>query len=164
MPHIPKKTYRLSRGVIVKNLLTVEDAISEINNLDLNGVEPFTIILVEFENGLNLFELVWDGTIKHFAEKELIPIIWSSSLLYSKEVKQKREKWFSDFMEEFENPDDNHILFFHKNAGEGNIKSNIVMNLGFVRTKSITLFKKRGIHKIMRYEDLQTDKVKELAL
>ena len=38
------------------------------------------------------------------------------------------------------------------------------MNLGFVRTKSITLFKKRGNTKLMRYEDLQTDIVKELAL
>jgi len=163
-PHIPKDSYRLSRGVIVKNLLAVNNAVSEINNLNLEGIEPFTIILVEFENGLNLFELVWDGNNKHFSEKELKPIIWSSSLLYSKEIKQKREKWFLEFIEEIENPDENQMLFFHKNAGEGNIKSNIVMNLGFVRTKSITLFKKEGSTKLMRYEDLQTNKVKELAL
>lgn len=163
-PHIPKESYRLSRGVIVKKLLTVKDAVLEINNLDLNGIEPFTIILVEYEKGLSLFELVWDEKEKYFSERELKPTIWSSSLLYSKEIKQKREKWFSEFMEKFENPDENQILFFHKNAGEGNLKSNIVMNLGFVRTKSITLFKKRGDNKLMRYEDLQTDKVKKLAL
>ncbi len=163
-PHVPKDSYRLSRGVIVKSLLTVKNAVSEINSLNLAGIEPFTIILVEFENGLNLFELVWDGNEKHFSEKELKPIIWSSSLLYSKEIKKKREKWFTEFIEEIESPDENKILFFHKNAGEGNVKSNIVMNLGFVRTKSITLFKKEGNTKLMRYEDLQTDKVKELAL
>lgn len=163
-PHLPKDSYRLSRGVIVKKLLTVEDAISEINNLDLDGIEPFTIILVEFRNGLNLFELVWDGTLKYFSERELKPTIWSSTLLYSKEIKKKREKWFSNFNEKYENPNENQILFFHKNAGEGNIKSNIVMNLGFVRTKSITLFKKKGDIKLMRYEDLEACIVKEMIL
>ena len=81
--HTPKDTYRLSRGVIVKNLLAVKDAVAEIDLIDLKDIEPFTIILVEFVKDLKLYELVWDGKNKYFSEKELKPIIWSSSLLLS---------------------------------------------------------------------------------
>ena len=129
---------------------------SEIDLIDLLDIEPFTIILVEYANGLNIFELVWDGKNKYFSEKELKPIIWSSSLLYSKTIKNKRENWFEDFIKKINNPNENDILNFHKNAGDGNEKSNIIMNLGFVRTKSITLFKREGNTNLMKYEDLQT--------
>jgi hypothetical protein len=162
--HIPKDTYRLSRGVIVKNLLAAKDAVAEIGLIDLKDIEPFTIILVEFVKDLKLYELVWDGKNKYFSEKELKPIIWSSSLLYSKEIKLKREKWFSEFIENNVNAHKNNVLSFHKNAGEGNEKSNIVMNRGFVRTKSITLFEKAGTIEVMRYEDLQIGIIKEMTL
>jgi len=162
--HIPKDSYRLSRGLIVKKLLTVNNAVSEIDLIDLLDIEPFTIILVEYANGLNIYELVWDGKNKYFSEKELKPTIWSSSLLYSKTIKNKRENWFEDFIKNINNPNEIDILNFHKNAGEGNEKSNIIMNLGFVRTKSITLFKREGNTNLMKYEDLQTGVTKEMIL
>ena len=162
--HLPKDSYRLSRGVIVKELLTAKNAVAEIGLFDLKGIEPFTIILVEFSNDLKLFELVWDGKNKYLSKKELIPIIWSSSLLYSNEIKLKRESWFNDFIKKDENPKAEEVLSFHKNAGEGNEKSNIVMNRGFVRTKSITLFQKKNNKEKMRYEDLQTGIIKGKTL
>tara|TARA_R110000787_G_scaffold96415_1_gene199710 strand:- start:15747 stop:16451 length:705 start_codon:yes stop_codon:yes gene_type:complete len=162
--HIPKDAYRLSRGIIVKNLLTVKDAVVEIDLINLNDIEPFTIILVEYLKELKLYELVWDGKNKYFSEKELNPIIWSSSLLYSKEIKFKREKWFSEFMKNDNNPNKNDVLSFHKNAGESDEKSNIVMNRGFVCTKSITLFQKKNYNEMMRYEDLQTGMINKMTL
>lgn len=162
--HLPKGSYRLSRGVIVKDLLIAKDAVTEITLIDLKGIEPFTIILVEFSKDLKLFELVWDGKNKYLSEKELIPIIWSSSLLYSNEIKLKRENWFNDFIKKSENLKAEEVLSFHKNAGEGNEKSNVVMNRGFVRTKSITLFQKKNNKEMMRYEDLQTGIIKEMTL
>ncbi len=162
--HVPKKNYRLSRGVIVKDLLAVKNVVAEIDSIDLKGIEPFTIILVEFSKDLKLYELVWDGKNKYFSEKELKPIIWSSSLLYSKEIKLKRENWFSEFIVNDKNPTENDVLSFHKNGGEGNEKSNVVMNRGFVRTKSITLFQKKNNNEMMRYEDLQTGIIKEMTL
>lgn len=164
VPHFPKDSYRYSRGIIVKNLLAVTDAVAEIEKMDLKDIEPFTIILVEFEKDLKLYELVWDGHNKFFSDKELKPFIWSSSLLYSKEIKLKRENWFSNFVENNSDPNEKDILNFHKNAGEGNNKTDVVMNRGFVRTKSITLFKKEGNKETMKYEDLQTGKEKEMTL
>ena len=96
--HERKDDYRMSRGIIVKDLLTAKDAVSEIGGYDFNGIEPFTIIMVDWANHLRIFELVWDEAEIHFTEKPLAPQIWSSSLLYTKEMKEKREKWFSTFL------------------------------------------------------------------
>jgi len=158
-PHIPKKKYRLSRGVIVTDLLTSENISEKIKSYNFNNIEPFTIILVDYKDELHLYELIWDGVKKHFNEKQLQPTIWSSSLLYSKKIKKQREKWFSEFLKSSENISEERILNFHKTAGVGNKKTNLVMDRGFVRTKSITSFKKQKNIFVMRYEDLQTQKI-----
>jgi len=162
--HIPKQKYRLSRGVIVTKLLTSDDVIFEIENFNFDDIEPFTIILVDYKEKLQLYELVWDGNTKHFSEKPMKPIIWSSSLLYSKEIKRKREQWFEDFLTKSNNPSEAEILNFHKLAGEGNNKTNLVMNRGFVRTKSITRIKKEKNQVEMNYEDLQSQQTKTVKI
>lgn len=160
--HERKEEYRMSRGIIVKDLLTANDAISEIKRYDFNGVEPFTLIMVDWENHLRIFELVWDETEIHFTEKPLAPQIWSSSLLYTQDMKEKREQWFSTFLFENLKPTSEKILQFHKTAGEGNLDVDVVMDRGFVKTKSITqVVKSTAIE--MRYEDLQTEKVFETS-
>ena len=163
-PHIPKEKYRLSRGVIVTDILTSESAIEKINSYDFNDIEPFTIILVDYKNDLDLYELVWDGAEKHLSKKPLQPTIWSSSLLYSKEIKKQREDWFLEFINASEVISEERILNFHKTAGNGNKNSNLVMDRGFVRTKSITSFKKHDNDFVMRYEDLQTQEISLLNL
>jgi len=156
--HERKDDYRMSRGIIVKDLLTAKDTVSEIGGCDFNGIEPFTIIMVDWANHLRIFELVWDEVEIHFTEKPLAPQIWSSSLLYTEEMKEKREKWFSTFLFENLKPDASDLLQFHKTAGEGNLNIDMVMDRGFVKTKSITQITKN--EKIeMHYEDLQENKV-----
>ncbi|PKA82314.1 transport and Golgi organization protein 2 [Ulvibacter sp. MAR_2010_11] len=156
--HQREASYRMSRGIIVTNLLTAEDAVSKIESFDFTGIEPFTIILVDWEKELRLYELVWDGEQHHLAEKPLAPQIWSSSLLYTEDTKRKREQWFSQFLFETVNPSEAEILHFHKTAGEGNIASNLIMNRDFVKTKSLTQIVKNDTI-AMRYEDLQTNTV-----
>ena len=152
--------YRMSRGIIVTDLLASEDAVSSIEAFDFNGIEPFTIIMIEWKTELQLFELVWDGSNSFFTEKPLAPHIWSSSLLYSEGMKKERESWFSDFIFQHLKPTKNELLHFHKTAGNGSSDTNLVMDRGFVRTKSITQFSKAA-EAMMRYEDLQTQNVRE---
>ncbi len=154
--HERKDAYKMSRGIIVKDLLTSDDAVSEIRNYNFKGIEPFTLILVDWSNHLRIFELVWDETKIHFTEKPLAPQIWSSSLLYTKEMKEKREKWFSTFLFENLKPTAADLLQFHKTAGEGNLDVDVIMDRGFVKTKSITQVVKNEIV-AMRYEDLQEE-------
>ena len=156
--HERKDAYRMSRGVIVTDLLTADDAVSEIEKYNFEGIEPFTLIMVDWSTHLRVFELVWDETQTHFTEKPLAPQIWSSSLLYTQEMKKKREKWFSTFLFENIKPTAADLLQFHKTAGEGNPETDVVMDRGFVKTKSITqVVKNKTVE--MRYEDLQEEKV-----
>jgi hypothetical protein len=161
--HERKDNYRKSRGEIVTDLLIPEDVLKAIDAYNFNGIEPFTIILVDWRKELHLYELVWDGSISHFSEKTLEPQIWSSSLLYSEEMKKKREVWFAEFIFNNLNPSEAEVLEFHKTAGEGIQETDLIMDRGFVKTKSITQLSKSKFA-IFRYEDLQTSEVNEVEM
>lgn len=161
--HERAEEYRMSRGVIVTDLLASEAVERSIEGYDFNGIEPFTIIMVEWKTELQLFELVWDGKATFFSEKPLAPHIWSSSLLYSEEMKKDRESWFSEFIFDHLKPSKEELLNFHKTAGDGSNETNLVMDRGFVKTKSITQFSNSEGAR-MRYEDLQTQNVTEQKL
>ncbi|WP_432411657.1 NRDE family protein [Rasiella sp. SM2506] len=148
--------YRMSRGIIVTKFLTAENVIETILAFDFSGIEPFTILLVLFEAETQLYELIWDGENPQFSEKPLQPHIWSSSLLYTEEMKQLRNEWFSEFMFETLKPTSEEILKFHSEAGAGSKESDLIMDRNFVKTKSITQIHKAEEDVSMYYQDLQT--------
>lgn len=154
--HQRKPFYRKSRGLVVKDLLKCDDLRSEIEHYNFNEIEPFTAVLVEWKSDVQVFQLVWDGTDYHFSEEPLAPKIWSSSPLYPKNLKKKRGQWFSEFLFKTVNPSEEEILNFHKTAGEGDLNDNLVMDRGFVKTKSITQVVRKDAAVEMRYEDIQT--------
>nr|WP_026450546.1 NRDE family protein [Aequorivita capsosiphonis] len=155
--HQRKPYYRKSRGVVVKDFLKAENLTAEVELYDFNDIEPFTAIMVEWNQGVQLFQLVWDGLSYHFSEEPLAPQIWSSSPLYPEDLKNKREQWFSEFLFEKIRPSDEDLLEFHKTAGEGDLISNLIMDRGFVKTKSITQIVRKKEIVAMRYEDLQKE-------
>lgn len=161
--HEPKQSYRKSRGVVLKDILRSNDLKSEIEQYNFQDIEPFTVILVDWNDGVGLFKLVWDGEKYHFSEEPLAPQIWSSSPLYPEVLKIKREKWFSEFLFKTIRPSEDELLNFHKTSGVGDCNSSLVMNREYVKTKSITQIVKNNDAISMRYEDLQTDKVSNTA-
>jgi len=162
--HKREAFYRKSRGLVVKDLLKSANLKKEIENYDFCGIEPFTTVLIEWETEVQLLQLVWDGETYHFSEEPLAPHIWSSSPLYPENLKKKREQWFSAFLLETIKPSEEELLQFHKTAGEGDLNSNLIMDRGFIKTKSITQISKKENAIEMRYEDLQTGKTSKLAI
>jgi len=158
--HIKNKAYRLSRGVVVKDLLAAENIDKAISNYDLDEIEPFTIILVDWKEQLRFVELVWDGKQKHIKELELKSHIWSSSPLYTKEMKKQRASWFFDFQKKKELLPEN-LLKFHELAGIGDKHIALVMDRGFVKTQSITQIVNFPKETRMVYKDLQKNKISE---
>ena len=156
VPHKRKSYYRRSRGLVVKDFLVSEDLRSELTAYDFQEIEPFTAVVVEWIKEIELFTLVWDGETLHIIKEPLVPKIWSSSPLYPKNSRSKREQWFSGFLSGMGNVLSEDILRFHKTAGEGDPKTNLIMDRGFVKTKSITQIIKTGGVVEMHYEDLQT--------
>jgi hypothetical protein len=154
-PHERKSSYRLSRGVVVKDLLVAEDVIEAIQNYDFQGVEPFTIILVEWSHGLKLYTLVWDEKQKYFDSLPLGNYIWSSSPLYSDSMKGLRELWFENFIRS-ESSDEKSLFQFHQSAGKGDKNTDLIMDRGFIKTVSTTQLVKKQERISMYYKDLQT--------
>ncbi len=94
--HQRKNYYRKSRGIIVSELLVSEMPVVEWNLIDLENIEPFTLI-VWSDN--NLFQLVWDGMERHRIRlDETLSHIWSSSTLYNEDAKAKREELFQNWI------------------------------------------------------------------
>ncbi len=161
--HKREQAYSMSRGIVVKNLLVATHLAKAIAAFNFKGIEPFTVIAIEYLDSLTLSELVWDGVKAHFTEKPMVPTIWSSSLLYTQEMKQKRVQWFTQFLEN-NKVDKTNVLDFHKTAGEGSKEYDLIMNRGFVQTKSITQITYTLGQVAMRYEDLQVQKISEAML
>lgn len=158
--HLREDTYRMSRGIVVKKLLVALDFVKAVEGFNFNGIEPFTLIAIEYGAALCLFELVWDGLKPHCSKKPLEPTIWSSSLLYTPAMREKREQWFLSYLET-QRISVESILHFHKTAGEGDVQFDLIMDRGFVKTKAITQVINTNNTVTMKYVDLQNQKISE---
>ncbi|CAM4160677.1 NRDE family protein [Gillisia limnaea] len=158
--HIRASNYRVSRGVVVKDILAAEDPLLEINSYNFQGIEPFTLILADWKQELLFYELVWDGNKAHLKKLRLKNYIWSSSPLYSSEMKGLREAWFEELQQK-KNLTSGNVWDFHHSAGIGNKEIDLVMDRGFIKTKSITQIIKTSEKTRMIYEDLQKGKIYE---
>ncbi|MDO5971606.1 NRDE family protein [Flavivirga aquimarina] len=154
--------YRMSRGVVAKDFMVTENIIDTIETYNLKDIEPFTMVIADWNDDLKFFELVWDGNKRHATELPKEPKLWSSSTLYTREMKVERQNWFEAFKSENE-LDAKTVLQFHKKAGEPNNDYGVVMNRGFVKTTSITQVEKRGNAADMYYESLQDNTVTNKA-
>jgi uncharacterized protein with NRDE domain len=162
--HTRNNYYRMSRGIIVKNILSVDDFVSHINDFNFDEIEPFTIILVDWNNDLETYELVWDGTKKHFTKLPQEPKIWSSSPLYTHEMKQLRNDWFANWLLENKEYHQENIITFHKNNSLGNSEISIKMKRAFVETVSTTSIKKENDSVEISYFDFLNDEVQKMGL
>lgn len=151
--HKRKENYGKSRGLIAKELLKEKSLQPYIENLDLLDVEPFTMIIVDWNNdALNLVELVWDENQKHITKHKNEPKIWSSSTLYTEEVKELRINWFQKWLVENEFTSAAILQFHHSEIGDKG--QSILMKRNYVETVSITSIKKVKNTIEMHYEDL----------
>ena len=90
--HERKVNYRKSRGLIVTELLASNSPVESWNLMDMQVVEPYTLVVW---NEGNLFQLVWDGEQKHYVLlKPDQPYIWSSATLYDQQAGTYRSELF----------------------------------------------------------------------
>lgn len=159
--HEKKNYYRHSRGVVVTDILCENNLWEAMQSYNCNDLEPFTLVGVDWNNEISFYELVWDGKQKHTQVLDTNQThIWSSSTLYTEEMKQKRKDWLADFKLNnkltFEN-----IIKFHKIGGIGNEFYDLQIKRGDLQTRSITQVVVTDSQVKMRYEDLVIDEVYE---
>jgi hypothetical protein len=135
--HQWKPPYRKSRGLIVVEILSSENPLSNWETINLHNIEPFTLVLLQKNS---LFQLRWDGTNKEALSLDFQHNhIWSSATLYPKEIRANRSEWFKEFMagRELVSPAD--MFEFHRYTKSENSANGLVIDRpGFLKTISIT--------------------------
>lgn len=92
--HAHRPPYRMSRGLIILELLKYNSIDQFIKKVELEGIEPFTMIMLN-RNTDEKKILVWDETQKHLEDlsgQKLI--VRSSSTLYSESEKETHRRAF----------------------------------------------------------------------
>jgi len=153
--HSHRPPYALSRGLMLLDFFKYKDAESFQKGYDFEGIEPFTLIIVDSSAALKIYELRWDEVAVSF--KQLPndkPQIWSSATLYPKAIADQRIGWFKDWLTRYQEYQQTEIIDFHKNGGRGDLWNNFIMKRGDnLQTVSITSIEKsQGFE--MVYEDL----------
>lgn len=135
--HIHQPPYRKSRGLIVLDIISSLSPITFWYEIDLLEIEPFTIIL--FQNN-QLFQLRWDGKNKDSIQLEVgINHIWSSTTLYSKDIRDNRSNLFDAFLNSKSIVSEKDMFHFHRYTEEGNQENGLVINRNeTLKTLSIT--------------------------
>ncbi|MEZ2334268.1 NRDE family protein [Mucilaginibacter sp. RCC_168] len=163
--HARQENYSKSRGIVLKEIIEAESPVYHYNTIDLNGVEPFTLILY---NSGELYECRWDGEEKYMTSISTNEAhIWSSATLYDQMAAGKRENWFNDWQRSDYPKTTNGILHFHKHAGEGDERDGLIINRdGKMKTMSVTNISVMHGNITMTYEDLKANKqyIKDLAI
>jgi Transport and Golgi organisation 2 len=158
--HSPDPPYRKSRGKILLNIIAGDRALNHFFQMDLKRIEPFTLVL--FENK-NLYECRWDGKGKHLQQlKSHRPCIWSSVTLYDQEAINKRDQWFTAFLNNKPNPAQKDILEFHQFTGDGENAGDLLMGKEHIySTLSITSILLADDRGSMKYLDLKNNTINE---
>jgi Transport and Golgi organisation 2 len=151
--HIRKSNYKKSRGLIVLEMMSNKSVIDFWNEINLENIEPFTLVLFQ-EN--KLYQLRWNEIEKSRLDLDINKThIWSSSTLYSSEIQEKRSKWFHDFLENKISISENDMLDFHLNTENENLEYGLKINRNdYLQTLSITQFVIENEVSSMRYFDL----------
>ena len=161
--HRHNPPYKRSRGIMVLDFFTFSNANVFFDTYDFEGMEPFTMIIYDRDD---LFEFRWDGNQKYVKLLDRnAKYIWSSSTLYTNEVKAKRRQWFQQWQDKNEAPNLEAIMHFHRNAGDGDPYNDVIMNRdGRVQTVSITNIVKEPHQVEMLYHDLLNTQLKRAKI
>jgi uncharacterized protein with NRDE domain len=135
--HIVKEKYRLSRGLIVLELMFSNAIFSTWKTIDLTDIEPFTLVVLENKQ---LVQLQWNGEEKCTDNLHINQTyIWSSSTLYTTKIQQKREEWFYQYLKQNEEISAEKMKIFHKNTEPKDAKNGLIINRdNLYKTLSVT--------------------------
>jgi len=159
--HVKKDTYLKSRGQILLESFQFDRAASFHEDIDLEGVEPFTILFIKNLLQIDFHELRWDGKKKYFKKvNPSIPHIWSSITLYSHSTQKLRRSWFYQWIKKYGEYPDFNIFRFHTTRHSNNLENDILMSRSSgMQTISLSQFRLKNNKGSFTYLDLLANKV-----
>lgn len=156
--------YRKSRGLILLEAFEYRDLDRFAQSVLLDNIEPFTLIHFNFNFQTPFIEeLKWDGQqahLKQFPGDK--PTIWSSAQLYSKDTIKLREAWFSELLDK--KPTASSMLDFHRFGGNNKAHQRINLDLGKLRTISISQILVDPNHMTFNYQNLVSKTLSKVSI
>lgn len=164
--HLPNPPYKRSRGLMLLDFFDYNNVELFAETYSFEGIEPFTLILLESIMEVKVYELLWDGENVQLREKNsALPMIWSSVTLYERHIIEERQQWFDVWLKERLDFDLDKIMHFHEFGGNGNEHNDLKMNRnGQVLTVSITSIEKSESGTFMKYKDVASDTIYSLRI
>ena len=127
--HTPTPPYRQSRGQVILDFFKFDTVDNFIENTSFEGIENFTLIIIYTKNNLQICEFRWDGKqLSHQSKDPNQAHIWSSSTLYSPQIRSQRVDWFADFLKQNPNFTKEQIVDFHLHGGTGDTHNDMRIN------------------------------------
>lgn len=154
--HIRKDHYAKSRGIVLLEYFNYRDVSEFTRFIDLKGVEPFTLLVIEMHENLTFHELKWD-------EKKLYiyPVssdqthIWSSPSLYDEDTIKLREKLFKEWLSKNTQKEKFNVLDFHfQKHGLSDEQAILMKKNDLLKTVSVSQLLVSKIQKEFTYFDL----------
>ena len=154
--------YRRSRGLLVLDVISTENPLAVVQDIDLFNIEPFTLVLFDKSR---LWEFRWDGRQKHVKQLDAAQShIWSSWTLYDDEAQNLRNQYFENFVAEDGYSGTQQILDFHR-ENHGDWENGFIIDrLNGLKTLSVTqVVTKKNVCEL-RHFDLEADKEETVML
>lgn len=154
--HISHPPYRHSRGLIIPDLFNYESFASFYSNYSFEGLEPFTLIVLENKQ---LFEIRMEEKIVRIRELDRnIPHIYSSSTLYSPEIAHDRKLEFHEWLKTQESFTQGEMIKLHSEFRYELLNSEKpVNNNAILKTVSTTSILKNETNADVLYFDRVND-------
>ena len=155
--HLPKESYRQSRGTILPALFSADNILYALSHFDFKEIENCTLVL--YVDG-KLYECIWDGETSNITKlDETQKHIWSSVTLYNSEMIADRKHWFNEFNRTNTATTQEEFIHFHTNTGKGNdvygLKINRDNTMLTVSITSVAITEERSI---LQYKDCLHEK------
>jgi uncharacterized protein with NRDE domain len=116
--HKHQPPYRQSRGTIIPAFFEKQNLNAFLEDFLFEGIENFTLIVIEHQSKLVLTEIRWDGERLFVGEKDAqMSHIWSSATLYNAQIRHEREQWFEQLLHQYPAGISADVLLdFHQNG------------------------------------------------
>ena len=160
--HAFSDQFTKSRGIVVLDFFNATDLQEFINKYSFNHVEPFTLIILESQIDLQLFEFRWDGQQKHLNQLEHdTNHIWSSSTLYTQEQASAKSDKFIEGLNA--HTSSQQLFHLHENGISTDPEIFKYHGIPGIKTLSITQIEKNMDRIKMRYKNLYKDQRFEIS-
>lgn len=153
--HVKKQGYAKSRGIILKEIAAAENMLLFFENVPLDEIEPFSVLLLENNQ---LYRLTWTGVEKNVLSLDnAAAYIFSSSTLYTEKTQLLRRQWFNKYSQQQSFINSQTIFDFHQTCNSHDKENGLVIErAGGCSTLSISQAVICDGQTVLKHLDLRT--------